>query len=397
MAYTYDGDGERVEKSNGSSGTLYWYSPSGRILEETDLAGNYTNDYIYFAGQRLGRVTGSNGTVYFYFGDAIGSARTITDATGHICYDADFYPFGDERSHTTTCGQNYKFAGMERDSETSFDHTQYRQYYSSWGRWMSPDPAGLAAADLTNPQSLNRYAYALNSPTNFVDPLGLDAYSDPCTIGGVPDGEVGWNGQGVSINVTCTSGYTISVTSWGKAPSPPAQVAQPDGVGLDNAQWGSQWSQTISFSIPGGSTGGSGGRPANNVAKIITALQKCGAAGNAAAASAGNDLAQMNASGHIQVLSSLPNNAAGNTTVPPFAVLGLQTPTIQVTPDVTASTLVHEWIHKTQIFGNPLGQAAVAVNKVWARFFGSQGEGPLDPQADTVADKAILLPCRIYQ
>ena len=32
-----------------------------------------------------------------------------------------------------------------------------RKYQSRVGRWMTPDPAGLAAVDLTNPQSWNRY------------------------------------------------------------------------------------------------------------------------------------------------------------------------------------------------------------------------------------------------
>jgi len=35
---------------------------------------------------------------------------------------------------------------------------------------MTPDPLG---GDITNPQSLNRYAYALNNPTTLTDPLGL--------------------------------------------------------------------------------------------------------------------------------------------------------------------------------------------------------------------------------
>ncbi len=38
------------------------------------------------------------------------------------------------------------------------------------GRWMTPDPLG---GDVTNPQSLNRYAYVTNNPTTFVDPKGL--------------------------------------------------------------------------------------------------------------------------------------------------------------------------------------------------------------------------------
>jgi hypothetical protein len=41
---------------------------------------------------------------------------------------------------------------------------------------MTPDPAGLAAVDPTTPQSWNRYGYARNAPTVFVDLFGLD----PC-------------------------------------------------------------------------------------------------------------------------------------------------------------------------------------------------------------------------
>ncbi|HWR34952.1 MAG TPA: RHS repeat-associated core domain-containing protein, partial [Clostridia bacterium] len=52
-------------------------------------------------------------------------------------------------------------------------HTWFRQYSPNAGRWLTPDPAGLAAVDLLNPQSWNRYAYVMNRPTNLIDPLGL--------------------------------------------------------------------------------------------------------------------------------------------------------------------------------------------------------------------------------
>jgi hypothetical protein len=42
------------------------------------------------------------------------------------------------------------------------------------GRFLSPDPAGMQAADLEFPQSLNRYAYVWNNPLSFTDPSGLD-------------------------------------------------------------------------------------------------------------------------------------------------------------------------------------------------------------------------------
>jgi RHS repeat-associated protein len=49
----------------------------------------------------------------------------------------------------------------------------YREYSIPQGRWISPDPAGLAAVDPSNPQSWNRYAYVLNNPLANVDPDGL--------------------------------------------------------------------------------------------------------------------------------------------------------------------------------------------------------------------------------
>ena len=51
--------------------------------------------------------------------------------------------------------------------------TPNREYHPTQGRWISPDPAGLTAADATNPQSWNRYAYVSNNPVNATDPSGL--------------------------------------------------------------------------------------------------------------------------------------------------------------------------------------------------------------------------------
>jgi len=65
----------------------------------------------------------------------------------------------------------------ERDPETGLDYAFARYYDSRLGRFLSADPM---AGAITNPQSLNRYAYAVNNPANFTDPSG--ALTFPCSI-----------------------------------------------------------------------------------------------------------------------------------------------------------------------------------------------------------------------
>ncbi|HXA76905.1 MAG TPA: RHS repeat-associated core domain-containing protein, partial [Candidatus Acidoferrales bacterium] len=131
----------------------------------------------------------SGPTVYYYLSDSLGTSRVITTSSATLCYDADFYPFGGERAYTTTCLQNYKFTGKERDSESNLDNFEARYDSSSMGRFMSPDPSGLVLADPNNPQQLNLYSYVRNNPLSLSDPSGLDS----CTLddASVDCGEVG--------------------------------------------------------------------------------------------------------------------------------------------------------------------------------------------------------------
>lgn len=176
--YTYDGDLRRVEKSNGK---LYWYNTSGQILEETDLSGNLISDYIYFARQRIAR-RDSSGATYYYFTDPLGTVRGIYSSGSSLCYDADFYPFGGEKAYTNTCAQNYKFTGLERDTESGLDETLNRMYSSGLGRWLGVDPVRGCIA---HPQGLNRYVYVTDNPASRTDRSG--AFGDPSTPD-CPDG-----------------------------------------------------------------------------------------------------------------------------------------------------------------------------------------------------------------
>ena len=178
--YAYDGNGLRVRKSTSTTnGTLYWRSITGQTIAETDLTGSTSNaayhEYIFFGGERIASRTG-NGTVNYYYFDQVGSTVTMTDGSGTPCYQATFTPYGQEEQSTTpTCSTNYKFTGYERDSETGLDYAFDRFYNSRLGRFMTPDPLG---GNLTDPQSLNRYAYVDNNPIVSSDASGMIFY--PC-------------------------------------------------------------------------------------------------------------------------------------------------------------------------------------------------------------------------
>src|SRR5260370_30819397 len=86
-----------------------------------------------------------------------------------VADNLDYLPFGEQISGSSVT--SHKFTSDERDSESGLDHTWFRQYSSSLGRWITPDPF---AGYIDNPQSLNRYSYVLNNPLAFRDPYGLD-------------------------------------------------------------------------------------------------------------------------------------------------------------------------------------------------------------------------------
>jgi RHS repeat-associated protein len=199
ISYLYDGDGRRVAKLNSSSQVtkLYWYGTGSNPLDETDRTGANNNgsfyEYAFFNETRIARRDYQN-NVDYYFGDNLGSARVVTNSSGTILDDSDFYPFGGERVVVTpSSGNSYLFTGKERDSESGLDDFDARYYSSSMGRFMSPDWSATAVdvpyADFSNPQSLNLYSYVKNNPLSTTDPDGHCDANDWCgTLAGIVGG-----------------------------------------------------------------------------------------------------------------------------------------------------------------------------------------------------------------
>jgi RHS repeat-associated protein len=195
-SYSYDGNGLRVMKTPPSgSATVYIFSGSKVIAEYASGAapGSPTSEYIY-SGSQLVTLVGSATT--YHHPDHL-SARVSTDSNGNIVRSFGHYPFG-ETWYETGAASKWKFTSYERDSESLNDYAIARSYTNRQGRFSSPDPL---PGSLSNPQSLNRYAYVKNNPISFADPLGLttcDANGNNCydSVTVTADGPSGFFGGG---------------------------------------------------------------------------------------------------------------------------------------------------------------------------------------------------------
>ncbi len=182
-AYTYNALGNRVRKDAGSTSAEYFFFAGNVIAELNPATGVYT-DYIFGYGKRVAKDTSSNGTAaQYYHEDQIGSARVMTDASGTKIMDCTFNPFGEQVVCSPDNASNhYRFSGKEYDSESQLDDFGARYYGASMARFIQPDPL-LNSGHPWNPQSWDRYTYALNNPLRILDPTGLYNLENSCDSG----------------------------------------------------------------------------------------------------------------------------------------------------------------------------------------------------------------------
>ena len=189
-SYTYDAEGRLTQVDGGATAT-YTYDALGRRTRRAVVSGTFDDVYdlngnmiteagsghwyrgeVYLGGHLA---TYWNATTYFPLTDWLGSERVRTDVNGSVAGTCTGNAYGDNYSCTGTDPSPITYASMEYDSETQLYHTRFRYYKPSWGLWMNPDPAGLAAASPGDPQTLNRFAYAGQNPANLIDPTGMTA------------------------------------------------------------------------------------------------------------------------------------------------------------------------------------------------------------------------------
>ncbi len=169
-SFVYDAFGRKVEWLV-SGAYEYSYVTIGNFkLSANGQAPSYS-EFPFPGGSVLGQLGGGTGVK---MADWLGTMRVSYSYTGGSFSQSGAHaPFGESYSYNG--GYPMDFTGQQNDGNM-VNTTYYfpeRQLRSSQGRWLSPDPAGLAAVNFANPQSWNRYAYVANNPLAAVDPNGL--------------------------------------------------------------------------------------------------------------------------------------------------------------------------------------------------------------------------------
>jgi RHS repeat-associated protein len=106
----------------------------------------------------------------------------LVTARGNIVQSYGYDAFGNIQQRGDDINQPYAYTGQQYDQETGLYYYRARYYDPGIGRFISEDPiAGI----LTNPQGFNRYIYANDNPSTYVDPSGRYAGVDDLFASGI--------------------------------------------------------------------------------------------------------------------------------------------------------------------------------------------------------------------
>ncbi|PJE98297.1 sugar-binding protein [Streptomyces carminius] len=166
--FTYDASGNRIMRKDATATTVYL--PGMELRLATGSSKVEATRYYTFAGRTIA-VRTDDGKLAWLVSDHHGTGELAVDAvTGAVLAQRRFDPYGLERGRASGTWPGEKgFVGGTIDAQTGLTSIGAREYDAKLGRFISVDPV----IDFTQPQQINGYAYANNSPVTLSDPSGM--------------------------------------------------------------------------------------------------------------------------------------------------------------------------------------------------------------------------------
>ena len=178
----YNGDGQRIQKVEGSKTTNYYYQ-DGVVSYTTDGDNIQTSQNLIgtdgniLATQRYG----SDHTDYLlYHKDIQGSTTSLVKEDGSVDATYQYTDFG----QTTINGDNKAenevcYTGGIYDQSTGLYYLNARYYNPEDGRFVTEDSY---RGEVDDPDTGHLYGYCANNPVNYVDPSGHFAIAVPYLV-----------------------------------------------------------------------------------------------------------------------------------------------------------------------------------------------------------------------
>lgn len=175
-SHVYDADGTLLIRRNTGGETVLYLDDGTEVHLDTSTstAKYWAQRYYNAGGQVIALRTDKTGTetLSWLSSDQHGTSSLALDATSQAVTKRYSTPFGASRTGGTGNWPDDKaFLGKSADSSTSLTYVGAREYDAATGRFLSVDPE----LDTSDPQSLNGYTYADNSPVTQSDPTGLES------------------------------------------------------------------------------------------------------------------------------------------------------------------------------------------------------------------------------
>jgi RHS repeat-associated protein len=190
-SFLYDAEGNRLIRRDPTGTTLY--------LGENELHlasnGTVTGTRYYTLNDRAVAVrTSADNKVHWLALDHHGTPEIAIDAASQAVQRRRHTPYGETRGAAPTGWPGQKgFVGGTADPSTGLVHLGAREYDPTLGKFISVDPV----VDPSEPQQLNGYVYANNSPVTYSD----------------SDGER-WVRSTITVNKTVTQTVVRKETHW---------------------------------------------------------------------------------------------------------------------------------------------------------------------------------------